>query len=103
MLVGRLIDNLTFTCLNHPLRWKHRFYLTAARADEEIEDRTKYLARLSLFDPQCLRFWPSTAAAGLVILSSLASNRDSSCQHVMEVRKINCLKLYAWPLLIKPW
>ncbi|XXG81795.1 hypothetical protein AAC387_Pa09g2364 [Persea americana] len=79
------------------------FYLTAARADEGIDDRTKYLARLSLFDPQCLRFWPSTVAAGLVILSSLASNRDSSCQHVMEthVRTKNddlpeCIQSLEW-------
>ncbi|MCL7042810.1 hypothetical protein MKW94_027967 [Papaver nudicaule] len=60
------------------------FYLKAARADEEIEDKAKYLAVLSLMDPELLCYWPSTVAAGLVILSALASNQDSSCQSVME-------------------
>ncbi|XP_058106956.1 cyclin-SDS-like [Magnolia sinica] len=60
------------------------FYLSAAKADAEVEGRAKYLAVLSLLDHESLCFWPSTVAASLVILASLAANRDSSCQWVME-------------------
>ncbi|KAI3941630.1 hypothetical protein MKX01_018220 [Papaver californicum] len=60
------------------------FYLKAARADEETEDKAKYLAVLSLMDPELLCYWPSTVAAGLVILSALASKQDSSCQFIMK-------------------
>ncbi|KAI3920151.1 hypothetical protein MKX01_017808 [Papaver californicum] len=79
------------------------FYLKAARADEEMEDRAKYLAVLSLMDPDLLCYWPSTVAAGLVILSALASNQDSACQFIMEthVRTKNddlpeCIESLEW-------
>ncbi|KAL5721937.1 hypothetical protein ACHQM5_005519 [Ranunculus cassubicifolius] len=60
------------------------FYLRAAKANAEVEKRTKYLAVLSLLSHERLWYWPSTVAAGLVILASLASNQESSCQWVME-------------------
>ncbi|XP_077230898.1 cyclin-SDS-like [Tasmannia lanceolata] len=79
------------------------FYLKAARADAEVENRAKYLAVLSLLDHERLCFWPSSVAAGLVILASLASNRDDSCQWVMEthVRTRNddlseCIESLEW-------
>ncbi|KAI3922941.1 hypothetical protein MKW98_007072 [Papaver atlanticum] len=80
-----------------------RFYLKAARADQEAEDKAKYLAVLSLTDPELLCYWPSTVAAGLVILAALASNQDSSCQFIMEthLRTKNddlpeCIKSLDW-------
>ncbi|KAL6001226.1 hypothetical protein ACLOJK_006958, partial [Asimina triloba] len=60
------------------------FYLKAARADSEVQECAKYLAVLSLLDHGRLCFWPSTVAASLVILASLAAQRESSCQWVME-------------------
>ncbi|MCL7045688.1 hypothetical protein MKW94_026801 [Papaver nudicaule] len=75
---------LNFQCIVptiHNFLW---FYLKAAKADEEMEGRAKYLAVLSLMEPELLCYWPSTVAAGLVILSALASNHDSACQYIME-------------------
>ncbi|XP_057979433.1 cyclin-SDS [Malania oleifera] len=60
------------------------FYLKAARASAEVEKMAKYLAVLALLDHDQLCFWPSTVAAGLVILAALAANQDASCQWVME-------------------
>ncbi|KAF8389699.1 hypothetical protein HHK36_024218 [Tetracentron sinense] len=60
------------------------FYLKAARANEEVEKRVKYLAELSLLDHERLCYWPSTVAAGLVILASFAADHNS-CQWVMQV------------------
>ncbi|KAH7516243.1 hypothetical protein FEM48_Zijuj10G0114500 [Ziziphus jujuba var. spinosa] len=60
------------------------FYLKAARADGELEKRTKYLAMLQLFDHVQLSFWPSTVAAALVILASLESDYFATRQRVIE-------------------
>nr|CAD1832945.1 unnamed protein product [Ananas comosus var. bracteatus] len=65
----------------HHFLW---FYLKVAGADRKVEDLSRYLAILSLRDHERLSFWPSTVAAGLVILACLATNRDSSCHMVME-------------------
>ncbi|GAB4828700.1 hypothetical protein Ancab_018365 [Ancistrocladus abbreviatus] len=75
---------LKFRCLSPTMYSFLGFYLKAASADEEMEDKAKYLAELASLDHRQLRFWPSTVAAGLVILVSLAANRDQSCQRVME-------------------
>lgn len=61
------------------------FYLKAAKANCEVENRAKSVAVISLLDHERLFFWPSTVAAGLVILASLAVNREPSCNRVMEV------------------
>ncbi|KAH7841278.1 hypothetical protein Vadar_027843 [Vaccinium darrowii] len=61
------------------------FYLKAARANKEVEKTAKYLAVVALLGHEQLSYWPSTVAAGLVILASLASNQDASCDRVMEV------------------
>ncbi|OVA13882.1 Cyclin [Macleaya cordata] len=60
------------------------FYLEAAKADREMEETAKYLAVLSLLNHEHLRYWPSTIAAGLVILSALAAKQDPSCLWVIE-------------------
>lgn len=62
-----------------------RFYLKAARANENVEKTTKYLAVLTLMGHQQLCYWPSTVAAGLVILASIATNQDASCHLVTAV------------------
>lgn len=67
------------------------FYLKAANADAEVESLTRYLAVLSLLDHERLCFWPSTVAAGLVILACLATSRDSSCLRVLEVIKLSAI------------
>ncbi|KAK9115829.1 hypothetical protein Sjap_014776 [Stephania japonica] len=79
------------------------FYLKAANADAVVEKRAKYLAFMSLLDHERLCYWPSSVAAGIVILASLAANHDSSCQRVMEthVRTTNddlseCLQSLEW-------
>ncbi|XP_057511682.1 cyclin-SDS [Actinidia eriantha] len=60
------------------------FYLKAARANEEVEKTAKYLAVLALLGHEQLCFWPSTVAAGVVILACLAANQDASCDSIME-------------------
>ncbi|KAL6970040.1 hypothetical protein U1Q18_029747 [Sarracenia purpurea var. burkii] len=61
-----------------------QYYLKAARANEEVEKHSKYLAVLALLGHEQLCYWPSTVAAGLVILASLAAHQDASCDRVME-------------------
>ncbi|KAI3982052.1 hypothetical protein MKX01_018958, partial [Papaver californicum] len=56
---------LNFQCSVHTTFNFLWFYLKAAREDEEMEDRAKYLAVLSLMDPDLLCYWLSTVAAGL--------------------------------------
>lgn len=62
-----------------------RYYLKAAGVDAELEKMVKYLAVLALSDHEQLSYWPSTVAAGLVILASLESRGDSSYLKVIEV------------------
>ncbi|XP_026409841.1 cyclin-SDS-like [Papaver somniferum] len=99
-LVQEILNFQCFLPTTYNLLW---FYLKAARADQEMEDTAKYLAVLSLMDPDLLCYWPSTVAAGLVILSALVSNKDSSCQFIMEthVRTYNddlpeCIESLEW-------
>ncbi|KAE9450865.1 hypothetical protein C3L33_17233, partial [Rhododendron williamsianum] len=61
------------------------FYLKAAKANKEVEKTAKYLAVVALLGHEQLSYWTSTVAAGLVVLASLASNQDASCDRVMEV------------------
>ncbi|XP_058184057.1 cyclin-SDS [Rhododendron vialii] len=60
------------------------FYLKAAKANKEVEKTAKYLAVVALLGHEQLSYWTSTVAAGLVVLASLASNQDASCDRVME-------------------
>lgn len=63
----------------------YRFYLKAARANENMEKTAKDLAVLTLMGHQQLCYWPSTVAAGLVIFASIATNQDPSCHLITEV------------------
>ncbi|KAK6146714.1 hypothetical protein DH2020_020583 [Rehmannia glutinosa] len=67
---------------NQPYNW---FYLKASRANENVEKTSKYLAVLTLMGHQQLCYWPSTVAAGLVILASIAANQDASCHRITAV------------------
>ncbi|CAA6655937.1 unnamed protein product [Spirodela intermedia] len=94
---------LNFQCLHltsFNFLW---FYLKAAKANVAVEKLAKYLAVLSLLDHERLTFWPSTVAAGVVILASLATDQDDSCNRVMEthVRTRNddlseCIQSLEW-------
>ncbi|XP_020085746.1 cyclin-SDS-like isoform X1 [Ananas comosus] len=99
-VIQEVLDFQCFLPTTHHFLW---FYLKAAGADRKVEDLSRYLAVLSLRDHERLSFWPSTVAAGLVILACLATNRDSSCHTVMEthVRTKNddlpeCIKSLEW-------
>ncbi|KAJ0094918.1 hypothetical protein Patl1_15593 [Pistacia atlantica] len=81
------------------------FYLEAAGADAELERMAKYLAVLALSDHEQLSYWPSTVAAGLVILASLESRGESSYQKVIEIHVRtkdsdlpDCIKSLEWLL-----
>ncbi|CAI9755247.1 unnamed protein product [Fraxinus pennsylvanica] len=79
------------------------FYLTAARANEQVKRTARYLAILALLGHQQLCFWPSTVAAGLAILASVATNQDASCRLLTESHAIQmdndlpeCIKSLEW-------
>ncbi|XP_075521159.1 cyclin-SDS [Primulina tabacum] len=61
------------------------FYLKAARSNEKVEKTAKYLAVLTLLGHQQLCYWPSTVAAGLVVLASIAANQDASCNLITAI------------------
>ncbi|XP_002527530.2 cyclin-SDS isoform X1 [Ricinus communis] len=99
-LVQEVLDFQCYLPTIHNFMW---FYLKAARADAAIEKRARYLARLALSDHEHLRHWPSTVAAGLVIMASLQSEQIESYQRVIEVHirtKENdlheCIKTMEW-------
>ncbi|KNA04950.1 hypothetical protein SOVF_194920 [Spinacia oleracea] len=75
---------LKFHCISATIYNFLWFYLKAVSADEGTQKKAKYLAGLSLLDHSHLRYWPSTVAAALVILVSVAANRDESSLRVME-------------------
>ncbi|XWS34344.1 hypothetical protein CRYUN_Cryun21dG0031500 [Craigia yunnanensis] len=63
----------------------NRFFLKAAKADAEVEKRAKYLAVLALSDHEQLCYWPSTVAAGVVIMASVDGNQHGSYNQVIEI------------------
>ncbi|KAL0446710.1 UNVERIFIED_CONTAM: Cyclin-SDS [Sesamum latifolium] len=73
---------LNFQCFLPTLYNFLWFYLKAARANEDVEKTAKYLAVLTLMGRQQLCYCPSTVAAGLVIVASVATNQDASCHLV---------------------
>ncbi|KAK1551739.1 hypothetical protein Q3G72_003848 [Acer saccharum] len=94
---------LNFQCLLPTIYNFLWFYLKAARADAEMEKMAKYLAVLALSDHEQLCYWPSTVAAGVVILASLESRQDTPFQRVIEIHtrtKDNdlpdCIKSLEW-------
>ncbi|XP_028078795.1 cyclin-SDS [Camellia sinensis] len=80
-LVQEVLDFQCFLPTIYNFLW---FYLKAASANEVVEKTVKYLAVLALLGHEQLCYWPSTVAAGLVMLASLSANQDASCNHVME-------------------
>jgi G2/mitotic-specific cyclin-B, other len=58
--------------------------LKAAKADDKVENLD--LALVTLKDHKQLSFWPSTVGAFVVALACLATDKESSCHLVMEVK-----------------
>ncbi|XAR63692.1 hypothetical protein NMG60_11023721 [Bertholletia excelsa] len=99
-LVQKVLDFQCFLPTIYNFLW---FYLKAAKANEEVEKTSKYLAVLALLGHEQLCYWPSTVAAGLVIIASLAGNQDASCHHVMKTHLRSkdddlpgCIKSLQW-------
>lgn len=63
-----------------------RFYLKAAGADPDLENRAKNFAVLVLSDQVQFSYFPSTIAAAVVILASLGEKQDAPSQRVIEVQ-----------------
>ncbi|GMI99818.1 SOLO DANCERS [Hibiscus trionum] len=99
-LVMEVLDFQCFLPTIYNFLW---FYLKAAKANADVEKRAKYLAVLALSDHQQLRYWPSTVAAGVVIMASMDSNQHGSYHRVIEIHmrtKDNdlpeCMKSLNW-------
>ncbi|KAL3644739.1 hypothetical protein CASFOL_009919 [Castilleja foliolosa] len=96
-LVQEVLNFQCYLPTLHNFLW---FYLKAARANEIMEKTAKYLAVLTLMAHQQLCYWPSTVAAGLVILASIATNQEISCHLITSIHANNkdtdlpeCIKL----------
>ncbi|KAG5392258.1 hypothetical protein IGI04_022221 [Brassica rapa subsp. trilocularis] len=76
---------LNFKCFSPTIFSFLWFYLKAARANPEVERKAKSLAVTSLSDHTQLCFWPSTVAAGLVVLACIEHNKISAYQRVIKV------------------
>ncbi|KAJ3702981.1 hypothetical protein LUZ61_006686 [Rhynchospora tenuis] len=79
------------------------FYLKAAMVGPEVQEQTRLLAVLSLMDHTRLSFWPSTLAAGIVILACLSTGHDHLSSLVMETHMRTkdddlpeCIKSLEW-------
>ncbi|XP_024008944.1 cyclin-SDS isoform X2 [Eutrema salsugineum] len=96
---------LNFKCFSPTIFNFLWFYLKAARANPEVERKAKSLAVTSLSDHTQLCFWPSTVAAGLVVLACIEHNKISAYQRVIKVHvRTNdndlpeCVKSLEWLL-----
>ncbi|KAJ4915805.1 Cyclin-SDS [Raphanus sativus] len=76
---------LNFKCFSPTIFNFLWFYLKAARANPEVERKAKSLAVTSLSDHTQLCFWPSTVAAGLVVLACIEHSKISAYQRVIKV------------------
>ncbi|WZY97801.1 hypothetical protein YC2023_070130 [Brassica napus] len=83
---------LNFKCFSPTIFNFLWFYLKAAQANPEVERKAKYLAVTSLSDHTQLCFWPSTVAAGLVVLACIEHNKISAYQRVIKVPNYSILK-----------
>ncbi|XP_047332901.1 cyclin-SDS-like [Impatiens glandulifera] len=79
-----VLEVLNFNCYLPTIYSFLWFYLKAAKANEEVEKNVMGLSVLALLGHERLSFWPSTVAAGLVILASMAANKDAFSQRVIE-------------------
>lgn len=77
----------------------NRFYLKAARADDDVDKIAKYLAVLALLGHEQLCYWPSTVAASLVILACLAENKQSTYQQITWVYNLIHAYIYNYTLI----
>ncbi|XP_010528961.1 PREDICTED: cyclin-SDS [Tarenaya hassleriana] len=96
---------LNFRCLSPTIYNFLWFYIKAARASPNVEKRAKYLAVMALSDHTQLCYWPSTVAAGVVILACIENNEFTAYQRVIEVHVITkdndlpeCVKSLEWLL-----
>nr|KJB50434.1 hypothetical protein B456_008G170700 [Gossypium raimondii] len=80
-----VMEVLNFQCFLPTIYNFLWFYLKAAKADADVEKRAKYLAVLALSDHEQLRYWPSTVAAGVVIMASMDSNQHGPYHQVIEI------------------
>ncbi|XP_018449541.2 cyclin-SDS-like [Raphanus sativus] len=94
---------LNFKCFSPTIFNFLWFYLKAARANPEVERVAKSFAVTSLADHTQLCFWPSSVAAGLVVLACIKHNKISAYQRVVKVHvrtKDNdlheCVKSLEW-------
>ncbi|KAG8382681.1 hypothetical protein BUALT_Bualt05G0102800 [Buddleja alternifolia] len=76
---------LNFQCFLPTLYNFLWFYFKAARANEKVEKTARNIALLTLMGHQHLYYWPSTVAAALVVLASLAENEDASCHLITAI------------------
>ncbi|KAG6600858.1 Cyclin-SDS, partial [Cucurbita argyrosperma subsp. sororia] len=81
------------------------FYLKAAGADTDLENRAKNFAVLVLSEKVQFCYFPSTIAAAVVILASLGEKQDAPSQRVIEthIRTENddlheCIESLEWLL-----
>ncbi|XP_023512093.1 cyclin-SDS-like [Cucurbita pepo subsp. pepo] len=81
------------------------FYLKAAGADTDLENRAKNFAVLVLSEKVQFCYYPSTIAAAVVILASLGEKQDAPSQRVIEthIRTENddlheCIESLEWLL-----
>ncbi|XP_022775720.1 cyclin-SDS [Durio zibethinus] len=81
-----VMEVLNFQCFLPTIYNFLWFYLKAAKADADVEKRAKYLAVLALSDHEQLRYWPSTVAAGVVIMASMDGNQHGLYHQVIEVK-----------------
>ncbi|KAH1097889.1 hypothetical protein J1N35_014810 [Gossypium stocksii] len=64
-----------------------KFCLKAAKDDAKVEKRAKYLAVVALSDHDQLRYWPSTVAAGIVVMTSMYVKQHGSYHQVIDVKE----------------
>ncbi|CAI0383461.1 unnamed protein product [Linum tenue] len=81
-LVQEVLDFECFFPTVYNFLW---FYLKAARADAEVEQRSKNLALLAISDQEHLEYWPSTVAATLVILACLDTGQTAHYKGVIKL------------------
>ncbi|KAJ3674123.1 hypothetical protein LUZ60_006115 [Juncus effusus] len=99
-LVQEILDFKCFLPTTLQFLW---FYLKAATVGQEVEERSRFLAVLALIDHKRLSFWPSTLAAGIVILACLSTGHDHLTHLVMETHMRTrdddlpeCIKSLEW-------
>ncbi|KFK33406.1 hypothetical protein AALP_AA5G008600 [Arabis alpina] len=96
---------LSFRCISPTVYNFLWFYLEAAKANPQVENKAKSLAIMALSDYSLLRYWPSTLAAAFVVLACRQNNDHEAYTRAIEVHvrtKDNnlpeCVKSMDWLL-----